>query len=91
MVFSEIFSILCQHREFPINKQFLILKIHKDLYSLNQEIMSSTYSQLKKVCQKITGGIRNDVETFVWGQLNHSQVDQQKVLENNIDYWELEL
>ena len=25
------------------------------------------------------------------GQLNHSQVDQQKVLENNIDYWELEL
>jgi len=53
--------------------------------------MSSTYSQLKKVCQKITGGIRNDVETFVWGQLNHSQVDQQKVLENNIDYWELEL
>jgi len=53
--------------------------------------MSSTYSQLKKVFQKITGGIRNEVGTFVWGQLNYSQVDQQKVLGNNIDYWELEL
>ena len=90
MMYSRWLELLLFHS--GLLRNFLnILKIHKDLHSLNQEIMSSTYSQLKKVCQKITGGIRNDVETFVWGQLNHSQVDQQKVLENNIDYWELEL